>query len=190
MRDEPLLEPARAPERLGFTGTRDGATTAQLVTLECLLHERRVPGGLVKHALRSDQPCDGCGGQLRQGERANFAMDGSAWCDACHRQGLAVHTRGGVFHHGGARGADKQALAVARRLGWVGREHTPRGNTSEWLLARNRRIVASVDELVACPRGFTEELRSGTWATVRYAREAGIPRTIIWPDGTTTREQT
>jgi hypothetical protein len=28
----------------------------------------------------------------------------------------------------------------------------------------------------------------GTWATVRYARKAGLPIAIIWPDGEITRE--
>ena len=41
-------------------------------------------------------------------------------------------------------------------------------------LARNDRIVASSDVLVAFPRTENEELRSGTWATIRRARRAGI----------------
>jgi hypothetical protein len=49
-------------------------------------------------------------------------------------------------------------------------------------LDRNRAIVADCDHLLACPNG-SEELRSGTWSTVRYARRAGKPATIIYPDG-------
>lgn len=50
-------------------------------------------------------------------------------------------------------------------------------------LVRNERIVLACDRIVACPRG-AEELRSGTWATVRKAREHGKHTLIIWPDGT------
>jgi len=50
-------------------------------------------------------------------------------------------------------------------------------------LVRNRAIVAASDLLVAIPRTAAEELRSGTWATIRYARDAVIPVMIIEPDG-------
>lgn len=45
-------------------------------------------------------------------------------------------------------------------------------------LVRNRVIVAKSDVLIACPEG-SEVLRSGTWATVRYARQAGIKIVIF-----------
>ncbi len=51
-------------------------------------------------------------------------------------------------------------------------------------LERNRRIVDESEVLVACPRSAVEELRSGTWATVRYARKRGVPVYLILPDGT------
>jgi len=38
-------------------------------------------------------------------------------------------------------------------------------------LARNRDIVDASDELIAVPGEKTEQLRSGTWATYRYARK-------------------
>lgn len=50
-------------------------------------------------------------------------------------------------------------------------------------LARNRRIVDDCNILIACPRG-PEEVRSGTWSTVRYARKRGRLHLVIWPDGT------
>ena len=55
-------------------------------------------------------------------------------------------------------------------------------------LDRNKKIVNESDELFACPNGFEEKLRSGTWSTVRYARKKKIPITIIWPDGTINEE--
>lgn len=35
--------------------------------------------------------------------------------------------------------------------------------------------------LVACPKEDHEVIRSGTWATVRYARSCGIDIVYIWP---------
>ena len=36
-------------------------------------------------------------------------------------------------------------------------------------LSRNMRIVDSCDYVIACPKEFEHTLRSGTWATIRYA---------------------
>jgi len=55
-------------------------------------------------------------------------------------------------------------------------------------LERNRDIVKNCDLLIACPKEFHEVLRSGTWATVRYARKAGKPIIIIFPDGNIKKE--
>ena len=49
-------------------------------------------------------------------------------------------------------------------------------------LKRNRHIVSMSDALLATPHG-PEEVRSGTWATIRYARKKGIPIYIIYPSG-------
>lgn len=54
-------------------------------------------------------------------------------------------------------------------------------------LVRNRDIVDASDRLIATPQG-PEELRSGTWSTVRYARKRHKPRLIVWPDGSFVRE--
>jgi hypothetical protein len=50
-------------------------------------------------------------------------------------------------------------------------------------LERNRDIVDACDVLIACPKTLKEELRSGTWATVRYARKVGKPVAILWNNG-------
>jgi len=55
-------------------------------------------------------------------------------------------------------------------------------------LTRNKHIVDATDMLIACPRTKEEELRSGTWATIRYARKTGKPIAIIWNDGKYTYE--
>jgi hypothetical protein len=53
-------------------------------------------------------------------------------------------------------------------------------------LERDRYIAGCMpgfrtDLLIATPAQDVEILRSGTWATVRYARKCGIPRIILLP---------
>lgn len=55
-------------------------------------------------------------------------------------------------------------------------------------LDRNREIVRRSHRLVACPDGPTERGRGGTWYTVRRARHARRPITIVFPDGTVKEE--
>src|SRR5688572_8508535 len=54
---------------------------------------------------------------------------------------------------------------------------------SKEYLERNHDIVDETDCLIACPKSEKEELRSGTWATIRYARFVNRNETIIYPDG-------
>lgn len=86
------------------------------------------------------------------------------------------------FHHGAAVGADTEAAAIVQlefkgfeRRGLQVVEHPAGGDP----LARNREIVAAVGLLIAAPDTAVEYLRSGTWATVRYARKAGKPIVIL-----------
>lgn len=50
-------------------------------------------------------------------------------------------------------------------------------------IKRDKDIVDTSDILIATPRFMYEELRSGTWATVRYAEKKNKPIVIIWPNG-------
>ena len=52
-------------------------------------------------------------------------------------------------------------------------------------LVRNRAIVDESNVIIAAPKEIQEELRSGTWATVRYAEKQGKRVIIVYPDGTT-----
>lgn len=50
-------------------------------------------------------------------------------------------------------------------------------------LERNPNIVdAGRDLLLVAPRLMSEELRSGTWAAVRYARRKRVKEWIMWPE--------
>jgi hypothetical protein len=70
------------------------------------------------------------------------------------------------------------------------------GNGADWepkpYLERNHDIVDETTILIACPNG-EERMRSGTWATVRYARQRilnheGQLTIIISPSGQVTKE--
>lgn len=103
-----------------------------------------------------------------------------------------------VFIHGDCIGADANAhdLAMAQEIEVLKRPcniERQRAFTNggqviaepEAPLNRNRKIVDDGEQLIACPGTYEEELRSGTWATIRYAKRNHKPVTIIWPDGTT-----
>ncbi len=55
-------------------------------------------------------------------------------------------------------------------------------------MVRDKDIVNPAERMIAAPAGTTEELRSGTWATIRYARKKKVPLSIVWPDGTISYE--
>lgn len=50
-------------------------------------------------------------------------------------------------------------------------------------LERDHLLVDDGDVLIAVPQHDMEEQRSGTWATVRYARRVGKPIYIVWTNG-------
>ena len=56
-------------------------------------------------------------------------------------------------------------------------------NPAEAYLDRNKKIVNLSDIMIATPKSKDEELRSGTWATVRYTRKMGKKLYIINPEG-------
>jgi hypothetical protein len=55
-------------------------------------------------------------------------------------------------------------------------------------IQRNHDIVDTSDILIAIPSGYIEKKRSGTWATIRYAIQQGVPIWIIYPDGNIERK--
>lgn len=101
----------------------------------------------------------------------------------------------GWWHHGDCVGSDKasHALAIAHRLQTC--VHPPSDSRLRaWCkgdiilepkhyLARNCDIVDSTCRLIAAPATMDEELRSGTWYTVRFARKLGRLIIIVLPDG-------
>jgi hypothetical protein len=53
-------------------------------------------------------------------------------------------------------------------------------------LERNERLVEMGNVVLAFPKNFHEELRSGTWHAIRAAKRRRRPLSIIWPNGTET----
>lgn len=106
------------------------------------------------------------------------------------------------FHHGDCIGSDKQAHDIAVPLGFKTVIHPPlnpskrafcNGNEIRPVkpyLERNHDIVNETFLIIATPKESQEILRSGTWATVRYAKKCSKPTIIINPDGTFTNENT
>ncbi len=137
---------------LGFTGTSEGCSKAQLQVLEELLE--------------------------------GFRSRGSDW-----------------MHNGDCVGADASAGLLWKDYGGFVFLHPPTNTYKRAYipydmseepkpyLDRNRDIVSMSDTLVATPKEMTEQLRSGTWATVRYARRANKKIIIIFPDGSVQVEE-
>lgn len=100
------------------------------------------------------------------------------------------------LHHGDCFGADEIAHDWAKASWFSVIIHPPdddrlrafRKTKPEWMrtpkpyIERNHDIVDESHVLVAMPDG-EEHLKSGTWATVRYARKVGRPIFIAMPDG-------
>jgi hypothetical protein len=100
--------------------------------------------------------------------------------------------------HGDCVGVDVEAHELAKQIGYRVCLHPP---TNDKLRAYarvepgdvvcrpqlysicNHDIVRSCDYLIGVPRTNNEVVRSGTWATVRFARKLKKPYTIIHPNG-------
>lgn len=53
-------------------------------------------------------------------------------------------------------------------------------------IERNHAIVDETECLIATPKEFEEQLRSGTWATFRYAKKTKKKIYLVYPDGSIT----
>lgn len=92
------------------------------------------------------------------------------------------------FHHGDCVGADEQSHEILKdRVGSMIIHPPIDPKYRAWCvgdymweekdyLKRNEDIVNNSDVLIACPRG-TEEVRSGTWSTIRFAVK--LRKTVI-----------
>jgi len=108
---------------------------------------------------------------------------------------LTVGGKDVEFHHGCCVGADEQASIIAKSIGCKIVAHPPVDTklqsalitADEWrdplgYIKRNHAIVDETEVLIAMPKQDIEQMRSGTWATVRYARQMGKSLMIIRPN--------
>lgn len=120
---------------------------------------------------------------------------GDGTVEHAHAVTVSQPPRTVTFHHGDCTGADEQAHMIARICGYFIVVHPPTdpkkrawctgdfAMTPAPYLERNAAIVRSTLELIATPGETVEQVRSGTWATIRQARRLRRPTTIVWPDG-------
>lgn len=99
------------------------------------------------------------------------------------------------LHHGDCIGADAEAHNLAESAGFHTVSHpgdipplraykvATETREPKPCLVRNRDIVDETEILIAAPSTDAEVIKSGTWATVRYARKAGRKIYIVNPDG-------
>ena len=98
------------------------------------------------------------------------------------------------LHHGQCIGADEETARMAKTLGCRIVSHPPTDRkaistfaadeyrTPMPYLQRNHDIVDETKFLIATPGEPVEQLRSGTWSTIRYFRQRrGVEPTILIP---------
>tara|TARA_Y100000034_G_C6849587_1_gene385266 strand:+ start:817 stop:1242 length:426 start_codon:yes stop_codon:yes gene_type:complete len=117
------------------------------------------------------------------------------------KEALQTLMRYSDFHHGDCIGADAQAHEIAVSLNYRIILHPPsNSNKRAFCLAhetrkpigyldRNTEIVKETKILIACPKEMTEQLRSGTWSTVRRAKKFNRNILILFPDGSIKKEK-
>ena len=100
-----------------------------------------------------------------------------------------------VIHHGDCVGVDEEIDKLARTFDITRVIHPPEDpSLRAWCfgaetrevepyLIRNQNIVGETELLLCVPSTVTEEVRSGTWFTVRYARTLNRPIMFVFPDG-------
>lgn len=112
--------------------------------------------------------------------------------------GTFLRNSHGKLHHGDCVGADAEAHDIALKLGLEIVIHPPLYDTKRAFcsgyheirmpkpyLSRNKDIVLETEQLIAAPGEEEEQVRSGTWSTVRYARSLKRAISIVLPDGRT-----
>lgn len=138
---------------LGFTGTRQGMTTAQRKTVLSLI--KRIDPDKVLHG-----DCTGSDAEFHA---------------------MIIAYRGGILAERprpviAIRPSDRASRAYCEGAELIYPPKSP--------LDRDREIAKDSDSMIATPKGFEEEVRSGTWATIRYFRlYKNKTLYIVQPDG-------
>lgn len=106
-----------------------------------------------------------------------------------------------MVHHGDCIGADEQFDYFAHKLdipifihppenpiarAFCNQKHDATVFAPRPYLERNKAIVEAASYMLATPKEMVEELRSGTWMTIRHSKKMKKPIRIFWPDGSET----
>jgi len=143
--------------KLTFTGTKLGMTSAQRTTVLIVVRDH-VRVGEWTHAIH------GCC------EKSDRDFHEIAWSLKLARE---LHP-----------GTEEQRLWAVNHMDTQRDTVFPVPLDANPQLTRNRTMVDRGGILVAAPRQMHEVLRSGTWATIRYARNLGREIVFCWPNGT------
>ncbi|RYZ92416.1 MAG: hypothetical protein EOP06_04325 [Proteobacteria bacterium] len=102
------------------------------------------------------------------------------------------------FHHGVCVGSDEQAHRLVKTLSPLTRvighppirkDYLAKISDCDYYeepkdyLVRNKIICDRSTVMIATPNSFSEQLRSGTWSTIRYALNKEMEVLVIFPDG-------
>ncbi len=151
--------------KIGFTGTRHGMTGAQSQKFYEWLNSLEEKEHVLHHGC-----CIGADVEAH-----------NLFVEFLKRR---KDRSGRVVVHPPTNKSAMAAITEATITGKIGvMWHVPRP-----YLQRNHDIVDACSILIATPGGTSEVLRSGTWATIRYAKKCRKETIIIWPDGSDTQE--
>jgi hypothetical protein len=116
-----------------------------------------------------------------------------------NRLDVMQKTQHDFLHQGCCIGGDEQITIAAFTLGYRICSHPPTDRryyfsklayelsenkcTELSYLARNLEIINHSSVVIGAPKTKYEELRSGTWSTIRIAREAGRHTIVVYKDG-------
>jgi hypothetical protein len=143
---------------IGFTGTQKGMTGEQLEALHRWLLSFEFKDGYPIEAHHGG--CIGADAQFHDLIREVFPQTK-----------IVIHPGFDILHPKRAKKSGDIILPV------------PEPGKLFPAIQRNHDIVNNIDYLFATPKEFMNVLRSGTWATIRYAYRSGVPVHILLPDG-------
>ena len=150
---------------VGFTGTQSGMTKQQAASCRGLLNY-----GGVRVIHHGD-----CIGADAEFHHLFIKLRNTG--DTYLRDGKVVHGWDGEIVIHPPNHAGKRAFCTAPKTFKL--TELP----SKPYLERNEDIVAESDWLIACPKESEETLRSGTWATIRDARNLKVNYWLVLPSG-------
>lgn len=141
--------------KIGFTGRRDGMTTAQLEAIEDII--LRTVSKYSGKVVAVDGMCVGADTEFN-----TLAKKADCYC---------------IAYPGHYRNSPENTSLVGGGVYDEIRE-------SDTHFSRNRRIVDDTNVLLATPRSRDTSGRGGTNYTINYAKKNKKPVYIVYPDGT------